>query len=235
MIRKTLYLAAISAAIIGCGGSGGSFKSGSKNGVPDVNDYPYYQLTQANKDDIAYMGNEERLAYDIYTYLYNYHLTNSNSKINQLINIANNSERVHIKVVRDLVNKYQLTPQDLTILTSNPVASPTTPQDQLPMGRYDIEHIQNLYNSLKVKGEESIQDALEVGCMVEVTDINDLNPKIKRAQESGAKDLEDIFIFLRSGSYNHYWAFDKGLKNLGVEDGCCSLGDDWCHPEYPKK
>ncbi len=25
--------------------------------------------------------------------------------------------------------------------------------------------------------------------------------------------------------YNHYWAFDKGLKNLGIESGCYVEGD----------
>jgi hypothetical protein len=103
----------------------------------------------------------------------------------------------------------------------------------LPSGKYDIDHIQELYDNLVAKGTDSVQDALEVGCMVEVTDINDLNPKIDNAVESGAKDLEDAFKYLRDGSYNHYWAFNQGLQNLGIEDGCCSLGDEWCHPEYP--
>jgi len=95
--------------------------------------------------------------------------------------------------------------------------------------------IQELYDFLIAKGTDSVQDALEVGCMIEVTDINDLNPKIARAVETGTKDLEESFKFLRDGSYNHYWAFDKGLKNLGIEDGCCALGQEWCHMEYPKR
>ncbi len=47
-----------------------------------------------------------------------------------------------------------------------------------------------------------------------------------------------LFTVLRDASYNHYWAFDKGLKDLGVSDGCCSLGTidgiNYCHSEYPK-
>jgi len=44
----------------------------------------------------------------------------------------------------------------------------------------------------------------------------------------------DVFNFLRDGSYKHYWAFDKGLKNMGIDNGCCSLGTNYCHPEYPQ-
>jgi len=47
------------------------------------------------------------------------------------------------------------------------------------------------------------------------------------------------FTFLRERSYTHYWAFDQGLKAMGVNDGCCAvpdaLGYRFCHPEYPKK
>jgi hypothetical protein len=73
----------------------------------------------------------------------------------------------------------------------------------------------------------------EVGCMVEVTDINDLNEDIEIAQ--GADDLVTTFEHLRSGSYTHYWAFDRALKTMGVADGCCILGDDFCKTaaEYP--
>jgi hypothetical protein len=243
MKTKIFLGATIALAILtACGGSSSTNNNVNKHsnnqssGQPDVYAYPKYTLSQENKNDIAYMGNEERLAYDVYTYLYNFHLNNGTT-IKQLSNIANNSETRHIETVRDLVKKYNLSPSDLTNLDSSnaPVASSTTPQDELPSGEYDINHIQELYNALVAKGENSTKDALEVGCMVEVTDINDLNPKIDNAIASGAEDLQVAFEFLRSGSYNHYWAFDKGLKNLGISDGCCALGSEWCHPEYPQE
>ncbi|NPA27565.1 MAG: DUF2202 domain-containing protein [Epsilonproteobacteria bacterium] len=239
LISKAASIAAV-AILVGCGGGGGNGPvvigddENFYQGAPNVYAYPQYELTQQNKDDLAFMGNEERLAYDLYTYLYNYHLTNSNTEIRQLSNIANQSETTHIKVVRDLVNKYEIEPDELTII-GEPVASRTTPQDELPAGKYDVEHVQELYDALEDKGKQSVRDALEVGCMVEVTDINDLNPKIDAANASGAKDLVEAFEFLRAGSYNHYWAFDRGLKSLGISDGCCSLGDEWCHPEYPQR
>jgi hypothetical protein len=77
----------------------------------------------------------------------------------------------------------------------------------------------------------------EDACMDEVTDINDLDNYIKMAQDSKADDVIQSFEILRDGSYSHYWAFDKGLKNIGISDGCCSLGKvdgvDYCHNEYP--
>jgi len=226
---------ATSFILTACGGGSGKVNSGTNSAEAiDVYNYPTYSLTQENKDDIAFMGNEERLAYNVYMNLYNYHNSNGN-EIKQLYNISSKSEVKHIEVVRDLVDKYEIEPEDLTVLDSDVVATRSTAQSDLPDDKYGVSHIQTLYNDLMAKGESSVQDALEVGCMIEVTDINDLTPKIQNAIDSGAKDLEDAFSFLRDGSYNHYWAFDKGLKNLGIDDGCCSLGSEWCHNEYPQK
>jgi hypothetical protein len=186
----------------------------------NVTDLPKSKLTQELKDALAYMGNEERLAYDVYTNLYNYHSENSSLKINQLQNIATRSERKHIQIIQDLVKKYNLTQDDLSIISSpivdNAVAFENMPHD----GEYGIEEIQELYNKLYEKGIKSQKDALEVGCMVEVTDIEDLDKYIQLAQESNASDVEQTFTQLRNGSYNHYWSFDKALKNLGYDNGC---------------
>jgi hypothetical protein len=75
--------------------------------------------------------------------------------------------------------------------------------------------------------------------MVEVTDIDDLDKFIITAQENNATDLVAVFDNLKSGSYNHYWAFDLALKNSGVTTGCCSVGTidgvNYCQPDYPSK
>ena len=72
--------------------------------------------------------------------------------------------------------------------------------------------------------------------MVEVVNIEDLNRDIAAAEASATSI---VFNYLRNGNYNHYWAFDEGLKNRGITDGCCSvpdaLGFNFCHPEYPQK
>jgi len=103
----------------------------------------------------------------------------------------------------------------------------------MPTGVFAVPEIQELYDVLYDKGLVSGQASLEVGCMVEVVDIDDLDKFIETAGDN--QYLIDAFIFLRDGSYRHYWAFDKGLKNIGVADGCCSLGEEYCHPEYPQE
>ncbi len=207
-----------------------------RRGHFDLKRYPKTEnLTQELKDSLAYMGNEERLAYDVYMNLYNYFKKNYNIKIRQLYNIAQRSERRHIAIVKDLVKRYNLKVSDFTNVAEDIVSSNNMSAENMPSGVYDIPKIQELYDTLYAMGKESQEDALKVGCMVEVTDINDLNEYINKAEESNAQDVKAAFEFLRRGSYNHYWAFDRGLKSRGISDGCCSLGDEYCHPEYPKK
>jgi hypothetical protein len=181
-------------------------------------------LTQDLKDTLSYMQNEERLAFDVYSELYKIF-----PSLNQLNNIAQNSESTHIQTVELLILKYINSVEEFSNLDLNTDLSETT------AGEYGISAISNLYEVLMSKGSASAQDALEVGCMVEVTDINDLEHDITLAQTSNASDVEAAFVYLRNGSYNHYWAFDKGLKSMGVTDGCCVLGTEYCHPEYPTK
>jgi len=217
----------------GQGGSNGHSQD-QNHTVFDINNYPVTEnISQELKDALSHMGNEERLAYDVYMNLYNYHATNNSVEIQQLYNIADRSEKTHVGIVQSVVQRYNLDADDLTNVET-PLADNTIAFEDLPSGQYDIPAIQELYDALYEKGILSQQDALEVGCMVEVTDINDLDEYIAIAEESDATDVVEAFKVLRSGSYNHYWAFDKGLKNLGIEEGCCSLGDEWCHSEYPQ-
>ena len=205
-------------------------------GAFNLDNYPKTEnLPQNVKDTLAYMGNEERLAYDVYMNLYNYYQKNYNIKIRQLYNISQRSESRHIKTVQALVKRYNLNASDFTNIDKDVIKSNNMSPTNMPSGVYGIPKIQELYDTLYAMGQESKEDALKVGCMVEVTDINDLNEYIKEAQEANAKDIVEAYKFLRNGSYNHYWAFDRGLKSMGVSDGCCSLGDEYCHLEYPKK
>ena len=184
-------------------------------------------LTQDQKYALAYMWHEEKLAYDIYYTL------NQNTPNRQLENIANRSETKHIEMVQDLIEKYNL---DITNATDIKSGYTEEVLESMPVGEFKIGKIQDLYNALYDKGIKSLKDALEVACMVEVTDIDDLSEFIEKSQN--ADDLVETFINLRNGSYNHYWAFDKALKDIGIEEGCCSLGEingkNYCHPEYPE-
>jgi hypothetical protein len=200
--------------------------SSTHTGDFDINSYAITSnLTQDIKDALAYMGNEERLAYDVYTNLYNYHKDNNSLEIKQLTNIATKSEIKHIGIVKELVKRYTLGSSDLTNVDSG-AADYNVTFENMPSGVYDISAIQDLYNTLYNMGQASQEMALKVGCMVEVTDINDLDNYILKAVNSNATDVLEAFKVLRDGSYNHYWSFDEGLKSLGVTNGCYYEGDN---------
>ncbi len=214
-------------------GKNNSQEANRDGGDFDISQYPISTLTQDVKDALAYMGNEERLAYDVYMNLYDFYQKNGD-EIRQFENIASRSEIKHIGIVQDLVRRYNLGASDVTNV-ENPVADNSITPDQMQMGKYDIPAIQDLYDALYEKGIQSRQDALEVGCMVEVTDVDDLDRWISKAKDANATDVLAGFDILINGSYNHYWAFDKGLKNMGVEQGCAVLGEKYAKTkdEYP--
>lgn len=112
--RNILSLVAVSALVLmsGCGSSGGS---GSETPVASTElpsevqaaiAAPTSTLSQELANTLSYMGNEERLAYDVYNYLY------AQFGTKQFTNIATKSEYKHITAVQELVRKYKL--DDLT-------------------------------------------------------------------------------------------------------------------------
>ncbi len=237
-IRNTLSIGAVLAIAIGLNACEGSSSSGT--GTPggttpsgelpaDVQaaiDGPVSNLTQETKDALAYMYSEEGLAHDVYLNIYTI------QPAKQLENIATKSEIKHIDAVNQLAQKYDLN------MTQYPDTDIPYSIAGIGNGTYPVGQVQYLYDLLYDKGIQSMQDALEVGCMVEVVDVSDLDEDIQKAQASNAADVVTVFEFLRNGSYNHYWAFDQGLKEMGITDGCCSvpdaLGYSFCHPEYPQ-
>jgi len=222
LIASTLLFSSL--VMTGCMNNGGygqgqrsSGGYGQNSGTVTAPTAPVYNNTNrvsnnsAIQNSLAYMYDEERLAKEVYLAIY------QRQPVQQLSKIASKAEGKHIDAVKDLAQRYGV----------------ATPYQQA--GRYRSSHIQSLYNELYAKGIRSQKDALEVGCIVEVVDVDDLNKYISEAQQANAQDVVQTYDFLRKGSYNHYWAFDKGLKQIGIANGCCSLGQKYCHPEYPKK
>jgi len=232
LLIQSIVVGVISVGVMGCAGEDNG-KDGTKGKlstvVADAIALSDSTLSQELKDAITYMYSEEGLAHDVYT---NIHAI---QPVKQLQNIAK-SETIHIEAVNLIAKKY-----DLNITKYPDTDAPYSTNDigRYGTGLYPVEQIQELYNLLYDKGIQSSRDALEVGCMVEVVDIDDLDKYIGYATASSAPDVLAIFEFLREGSYKHYWAFDKGLKNLGISTGCCSLpdalGHAFCHTEYPQK
>lgn len=215
--------------MVGCGG--GSSTSGVAEEV--LPNESLSTLSQDLKDAITYMYNEEGLAYDVYMNIYKV------QAVNTLQSIAVNSETKHIEWVDELARKY-----DLNMTTYNPTLESYGTED-IGDGTYSVQHIQDLYDLLYAKGIKSEKDALEVGCMVEVVDVKDLEEYRALAEESNATDVLQTFNQLIEGSYAHYWSFDAALMRMNDPNdpnaGCCSvtdefgLGLDFCQPDYPKK
>jgi len=222
-MKILLSILSIGLILVGCGGNGGG-KGNSANGTPptmEVSD-TLIELTEAQKYALAFMWHEEKLAFDIYYELNKIH------PVKQFTNIQK-AELKHISAVETLIKNYDINITNIEDYTINYSVSEL---QNMPVGKYAIAPIQSLYDMLYNKGIKSTKDALEVACMVEVTDIDDLDKYIIDSQ--GKNDLIETFTFLKEGSYSHYWAFDKALKNIGVSNGCCSAGEEWCHNEYPQ-
>lgn len=190
-----------------------------------INSTPLSDLSFEQKATLAYMWDEERLARDLYLAL------NELTPSNTLYNIATKAESKHVEAVEALVKKY-----DLNVLNGIDFSGGYSEQalEAINDNEFITPELTTLYDVLYTKGSQSLQDALEVGCMVEVTDINDLDRDIEVAGD--AEDVVMVFENLREGSYSHYWAFDKVLKNMGVSDGCCAVGSEYCKTteDYPQ-
>lgn len=196
--------------------------TGMSDGQLLVSSLPAASLDDGQKQLLVFMWNEEKLAKDVYLAL------NARHPAQQLATIATQSEARHQESVRALLEKYDLSIRD-------PLAAGASYSDAeisaVPSGSFTVPAVQALYDTLYAKGAASLRDSLEVGCIVEVTDVDDLTRNLSRV--AGLLDVTTVFENLRSGSYSHYWAFDRGLKAIGVAEGCCSLGAAYCHPEYP--
>ncbi len=137
-------------------------------------------LTQQEKDMLIQMREEEKLARDVYDYLYN--------KYGETVfdNISN-SEQSHMDNILTLLNKYNL------------------PDPALPTpGEFSNTDLQNLYNQLIATGDLSLIDALKVGATIEDLDIYDLEEFSNMTDKA---DILDVFGKLTCGSRNHMRAF----------------------------
>ena len=96
------------------------------------------------------------------------------------------------------------------------------------VGKFKNPELQKLYDELIAKGKKSKIDALEVGIMVEVTDVEDLDKYLRYVT---SPDLIALFKFLRAGSYNHYNAFNRVLIAF-TGKGACELMSNRCCKHY---
>lgn len=149
-------------------------------------------LTQTEKEAILYMREEEKLARDVYEFLYAKWAGNPFGNIRQ-------SEQTHMNRMKILIATYKLT-------------DPVEINKDKP-GVFSNTLMQQYYNELTATGSQSLTDALKVGAKIEELDINDLNERISQTKRT---DITRTYIYLKEASENHLRAFTRRMKMLGL-------------------
>ncbi|OZA22680.1 MAG: hypothetical protein B7X93_12695 [Hydrogenophilales bacterium 17-61-9] len=145
-------------------------------------------LSAAEKSDLLFMREEEKLARDVYLTLY------ETWGLPVFSNIAS-SEQSHMDAVLKLLRTYRL----------------TDPAAGLAIGEFANPELQALYDTLMAKGRLGALDALQVGGIIEETDMHDLVAAIERADNA---DLDATYANLLCGSRNHLRAFAANIESM---------------------
>ncbi len=152
--------------------------------------YPAEELSQAEREALLFMREEEKLAHDVYQAL----LGRWNVEV--FSNISKSEQR-HTDAILCLLQKYNLT---------DPVGSNGP-------GVFQNADLQALYTVLVQQGSASKEAAFRTGAQIEDLDIRDLmsaTPDINNA------DILAVFGELTKGSRNHLRAFTRQLVQLGA-------------------
>ncbi len=150
------------------------------------------ELSPEEQDGLIFMREEEKLARDVYTVMF--------EKWNQ--NVFNNisqSEQRHTDAVLYLLNRYEI---------ADPVVDNT-------VGVFTNQDLQTLYNQLIEQGSTSLVEALKVGAAIEEIDILDLDKQIDEVIDN--EDIKIVYDNLLNGSYNHLRAYVRNLSNQGID------------------
>ena len=139
---------------------------------------------------LLYIKEEEKLARDVYTFLFEKWETPVFSNISK-------AEDTHLNAVLYLLQNYG---EEYT-RTGDP-------------GVFANSELQELYAQLVKKGSVSIESAMETGAFIEEMDINDLEKYLEVVEN---ENIKLIFENLLKGSRNHLRAFNRQLEKLGFK------------------
>ena len=195
-----VFVLTLTLLIVGCGGgSGSSLDSGvtqiatvaSAVSQEQIDILPVEPLTLAEEESLLFMREEEKLARDVYLYLYEIWQ-------DQIFLNISASEQQHTDAVLGLIEKYNL----------------PDPAADKAVGEYENLDLQGLYDLLTAQGAVSLIDALIVGATIEDMDINDLNSQLLFIDNA---DITLVYESLLKGSRNHLRAFTSQLIDLGLD------------------
>ena len=147
-------------------------------------------LSAAEIDGLKFMREEEKLAHDVYVTLY------ARWGARVFANIAE-SETEHTTAILGLLLEHGI---------DDPAAGN-------PVGVFDDDGLQVLYDRLVAAGQPSLVDALTVGALIEEKDIQDIHDKLAVTDEG---DITRVYGHLLCGSRNHLRSFNRALLDQGV-------------------
>lgn len=135
-------------------------------------------------EQLLYLIEEEKLAHDVYTVMYQKYGATVFGNILQ-------SESTHQGRV-------------LTLLEARSIADPRSSE----VGVFKNQELQALYNQLIEQGSRNATEAYKAGVAIEEKDIADISTQLSTAKDD---DVIAALESLRSGSENHLRAFNRQL------------------------
>jgi hypothetical protein len=144
------------------------------------------QLSNSEKEGIILMREEEKLAHDVYKYLF------EKWELNIFSNIMG-AEMRHFNAMGYLIDNFEL----------------KDPAYEKP-GKFRNKTLQSLYDSLIIQGSVSETAALQVGAYIEEVDIRDLQQLINETEN---ENIQMVYKNLLRASGNHLRAFTGQLAN----------------------
>jgi hypothetical protein len=146
-------------------------------------------LTEAEIAGLQFMIEEEKVARDVYLMLFEIH------GLRVFDNISKSEQR-HMDAVLFLIDGYNMV---------NPASD--------ERGVFVNPDLQTLYNTLTEQGKVGLEEALQVGALIEETDIVDLNTWLEKVENA---NVGLVYANLLKGSTNHLRAFVRNLASLGI-------------------
>jgi hypothetical protein len=150
-----------------------------------IDSLPQSDLSEKERQGLLLMREEEKLAHDVYVTL------GKKWELRPLANIPQAESR-HMDFVKILLDRYEV----------------ADPIDDLTVGKFASQPMQQLYDQLVTQGEKSVEEAIKVGALIEELDIADLRRLIDEADNS---DIKVVYQNLLKGSRNHLRAFARQL------------------------
>lgn len=158
--------------------------SSSSQQVQDEEQQQNVDTTDTTKQQLLFLIEEEKLAHDVYTAMY---------------------QKYGAKVFGNILRS-ESTHQNrvLTLLQARNIADPRSAE----IGVFNNQDLQNFYNQLIEQGNKNEVEAYKVGVAIEERDIADISKQLATSSDADViTTLED----LRRGSENHLRAFNRQL------------------------